>query len=581
MTKGCEYTKGSRTLFLSVTLVAARSTQKHTSIMKKITLFLFAFMAAMTMNAQNNPTELPDDFTIIENQPEGQLRTYTRSGGLIREVEKDYFDDDNPYTIKEYTQDGSINIVFAADNKVYIQQPNSWAVLYDGWVEGTLSEDGKTITVALGQYTAYARSFNLATQLWLFNYDESIDSYVRDEETTEISYTIDDEGIIRLQGTSRNHILGLCQRAFGADFQYLDYEWLQDGDFESVYTPVTENVVELPEGVEAQEYYFRGIENDGVGLNDINQTVRLAFDGDDVYLSGFNTILPNAWIKGYRDGDNLVFPTDQLLGSYTTLVYFKNARIVNDQPVAYDMVLTYNGRDAWSSPDYLFISMDRNNFSGISYFSGIYISSTPDEAVTPPEGLMTESYQATFGSLFDVNEGVVNEESIMKIGVQEDKVFIQGFWSKMSQAWIQATLSDGALVIPTPQYLGEVEVQDVGDFPVFLTAYDTSSGTLLPELKFIEDAATNTFSGQSAGISFGVNKAFYMTLENIYDLTFTRTTEPVGLNDELRMTDDGLRMMDEGIYDLQGRLAHRGYEGTKKGVYIVRMSDGTVRKVRF
>ena len=152
------------------------------------------------VHAQDGP---PADFSIIEEQPAGHLVTYTRSGGLIREVEKAQVDEDDPYEIIEGEQDGSINIVFAADNKVYIQQPTSWIPLYDGWVEGTLSDDGKTITVQLGQYTAYTRAFNLGTQLWLFNYDEAADTYVRDEQTTQIVYSIDDEGVIRLQGTSR------------------------------------------------------------------------------------------------------------------------------------------------------------------------------------------------------------------------------------------------------------------------------------------------------------------------------------------------------------------------------------------
>ena len=117
----------------------------------------------------------------------------------------------------------------------------------------------------------------------------------------------------------------------------------------------------------------------------------------------------------------------------------------------------------------------------------------------------------------------------------------------------------------------------MGNFPVYLTAYDTTNGTLLPELQFAYDEATHTFHSQSAGISFGVNKASYMTVENIYDLTFTRTGEAVGLNEELRMKNEEYQ---GAIYDLQGRLVNRGCEGTKKGISIVRMSDGTFRKVR-
>ena len=142
--------------------------------MKQIILLLFALMSSAFGSlcgglAVATAQDVPDDFSLIDSQPEGELRIYTRSGGLIREVEKDIVDDEDPYELKVLTQDGTLNIVFAADNKVYLQQPTSWLTLYDGWVEGTLSDDGTTITVQLGQYTAYTRSFNMATQLWLFN----------------------------------------------------------------------------------------------------------------------------------------------------------------------------------------------------------------------------------------------------------------------------------------------------------------------------------------------------------------------------------------------------------------------------
>lgn len=104
----------------------------------------------------------PEGFTVIEEQPEGELRIYSRSGSIVKEI----INDDDVYEIVTGTQDGTVNIVFAKDGSVYFQRPVSESY-YEGWVKGTLSRDGRTITVPTGQYTAYTRSFDMAVQVWM------------------------------------------------------------------------------------------------------------------------------------------------------------------------------------------------------------------------------------------------------------------------------------------------------------------------------------------------------------------------------------------------------------------------------
>ena len=83
---------------------------------------------------------------------------------------------------------------------------------YDGWVEGTLSEDGKTITVPMGQYIAYARSLEMAVQVAMFTYDEERGSYFYNPNIEEVTYTINDDGSISLNGTDSLNILGTMNR---------------------------------------------------------------------------------------------------------------------------------------------------------------------------------------------------------------------------------------------------------------------------------------------------------------------------------------------------------------------------------
>ena len=123
---------------------------------------------------------------VIETQPEGELKLYMRMGGVVSEVEKDYTvpEGESPYEIVYGQQEGALSIVYAPDNKVYIQHPVSLSY-YDGWVEGTLSDDGRTITVPMGQYIAYTKSLEMAVQVAMFAYDEERDSYFYDDSIQE------------------------------------------------------------------------------------------------------------------------------------------------------------------------------------------------------------------------------------------------------------------------------------------------------------------------------------------------------------------------------------------------------------
>ena len=96
---------------------------------------------------QINPMSSPSvtDPYVINEIPEGQLKTYTRTGGYIyhRFVE----------TGIEEIED-VMNVVFAEDGKVYIQNPVAW--LSNGnWVEGSLDEATGIISVPTGQYVAW------------------------------------------------------------------------------------------------------------------------------------------------------------------------------------------------------------------------------------------------------------------------------------------------------------------------------------------------------------------------------------------------------------------------------------------
>ncbi|MBR5673894.1 MAG: choice-of-anchor J domain-containing protein [Muribaculaceae bacterium] len=158
----------------------------------------------------------------ITEQPEGEVRTYLRSGDCLY-VPGQY--------IEHGTQDGYIELIFAADNKVWFKN-----IFYlcgstygNSYVYGTLSEDGTKITVPMGQSIYYSTSYQ--ADVVLSYGTSSVGSsivWTPDESVTEVVYAIDGN-TITLEG---------CAGATPSGSDYPQYEytglgsvWTDDGTF--------------------------------------------------------------------------------------------------------------------------------------------------------------------------------------------------------------------------------------------------------------------------------------------------------------------------------------------------------------
>lgn len=97
--------------------------------------------------------------TYVEEQPEGELKSYKRSGWSYIE------DWDGIYRSQ---QSGLAKVVFAENNEVYLENIIS-SINSGKWVKGTLSEDKKTITIAPGE---------IVEESSVYIYDEAQDDYI-------------------------------------------------------------------------------------------------------------------------------------------------------------------------------------------------------------------------------------------------------------------------------------------------------------------------------------------------------------------------------------------------------------------
>ena len=184
----------------------------------------------------------------------------------------------------------------------------------------------------------------------------------------------------------------------------------------AVYTPgafVLPDVVELPEGVEAETWYLAASTESG----NINGTeVSVAFDGNDIYVQGLCSYLPEAWVKGTIEGGKATFASGQFYGTYYEQYNLFFVGFDDDQNII-DFVFDYDAEAGTLTnyDQYIALNGKQNELSMYDYMYNIEITrEQPAGPVEAPEGLQTETY------LFSALQLVNPEEDAARRAEGED-----------------------------------------------------------------------------------------------------------------------------------------------------------------
>ncbi|MBO7141333.1 MAG: choice-of-anchor J domain-containing protein [Prevotella sp.] len=169
-------------------------------------------------------------------------------------------------------------------------------------------------------------------------------------------------------------------------------------DVELAFNYYILGVVELPEGLETETWYFSASASES---SVSNQEVAVAIDGSDIYIQGINIdYLPEAWVKGTIDAEagTATFPTGQYFGAfeYNGTDYDMFFVGSEDGQTASDVVFDYDAEAGTLTTDmFVVISSKMNTPSYYEYYYDVTITREPVEeleAVEAPEDLVTETY---------------------------------------------------------------------------------------------------------------------------------------------------------------------------------------------
>ena len=256
----------------------------------------------------NTAVNAPSRVDIITEQPEGTVVGYTRSGEYLL---SSFYGYDTDY------QTGRVKVVYADDGKtVYIQDPLCYAEGQGVWVQGELTDDGRYISVPLGQYVSYNEEYGYgvvlawgSTDVVEFEDEDGVFywlDFYPDDRMEAALYAVDPEtGTITLEGSEGSVDNPYPYNCVATGLAGI---WSDDGsvatiEWGSTWTVLADAVPAVPANPELIEFFDSGNEEgytrldfninlvdvDGNPLNADYLTYSVFTDNDELFTFDYAT----------------------------------------------------------------------------------------------------------------------------------------------------------------------------------------------------------------------------------------------------------------------------------------------------
>lgn len=254
---------------------------------------LFMGMAVMAQ-------ETKDEHGIIVGVPaDAQMKQYKRTGNYLYLEGSTYF---------AFEQTGYVTVAECEDGTMYFKDLVQM-LPYETWIKG--KREGEKVTIEKGQPVKYSGGSTIS--IYRLTYTDN--GFVKTDE--DITYTVTSENgrdVLWVDGcdTYYDTVGGVKDR---------DNTIVEAGDYASVLTYDPDNdpnakpeLVVLPEGLTTKNCAIKAYSYANEEM--IEYSVKIGFDGNDVYLGGIMADIKNGFVKGTKQGKTLTFDTDQYIGLF-------------------------------------------------------------------------------------------------------------------------------------------------------------------------------------------------------------------------------------------------------------------------
>ncbi len=330
--------------------------------------------AHKTITQEGNVTVTTDDNGIIIDVAGVEPKMYQRS-----ETGTAYFPQNNSMVYA--AQSGMVTVVEDGAN-VYIKNPIT-RYTAGTWVKGTKA--GNVITVSARQPLEYNTNYGTTISLRWGIITTAGKVQAADDKADVFTFTVSGdvltlEGTKAFDGSADVYIMGSFWDDDNSNAGFADAETVLT--YDPTYVAPSTELVTLPAGVEYTGWYMNctSVSNNGETLIK-NQSVNVAFAGNDVYVQGISAEFPTAWVKGTIDGTTITFDKFQYVGAYSSYdCWFIGVGIEGEDAVIKDAVATYDvATKTITFVDEVLINADAFKIYYLDWFTNVVISA--EEAV--------------------------------------------------------------------------------------------------------------------------------------------------------------------------------------------------------
>ena len=399
---------------------------------------------------------LTTTFLCAQNEPitsvDGESYTYTRAGKCF--YPKKYGEYNYIY---EGSQGGAMTVVYGANKKVYFQDP-VYGFIHQTYVEGTLSEDGKTITVPVPQ-VLYAYDNGIKVVLAVGKFEDDLKEFKIDKTVTEVTYSV--------EGDNETLTLNSCgDKAPLGNFWESDGSFAGRGEWETVLTKYVEQT-EVQEVTHEEEQRLETYERpmgcaywDGsANYTDVNNTIKVAKlgDTDTILVQGMVSILPDAWVRGVKKDSIVTFPV-QLLKVEEGQKYFLGG-ISGDGLNLAPFTMYYDETlNSYAAEDRLVVNSSDLAFNDktlLGYYTGIYVGQRPALVQLPTEITPEKIIDMPYEAVFDNGQNKQPTAGMVAVAFNGQDVYVKGLIKSVPDGWMKGTLDDQSFVtFNMGQYVG-------------------------------------------------------------------------------------------------------------------------------
>ena len=294
------------------------------------------------------PAEMPPatNTEIITETPEGRLvdpcysasdKTWLVSGQAVGSISNN-----NGYATR----------MVITDSEVYISGMLSELNIGTYWVKGNIQDDG-TVVFSFPQLIGRQTENGSTRTYYISQLTPSLNgssvSLTPVEGSTDLRMKLEGNTLTQImpaaEGQLKDYygIVGVVNANGG----FLGY-----GEQGISYRTVAPQLLTAPEGLATTDYNFQYTDGDNASKS---RSVAIGTDGTDVWIKGLNSFIPEAWVKGTRNGNKVSIPSTYT-GEYQHYLTYVTGLSANETSFVDPLTLTATD-NGFTADATLFISI--------------------------------------------------------------------------------------------------------------------------------------------------------------------------------------------------------------------------------